>query len=74
MDKEILYRKAIEPCTTHQETCDRHEYRYREMEEALETIYNWADFALQQKTLLSAEGLQKIKDMAAAGLGLKEND
>ena len=41
---------------------------------ALETIYNWISFTLDQKTLLSTEGLQKIKDMAAVGLGLKKKE
>lgn len=43
-------------------------------EKALESIYNWASFSLKHRISLSFSETQKIKDMAAVGLGLKENE
>lgn len=44
-----ISEKRAEKCITHHHACDCREYRYQEMETALQIIHTWASFDMEGK-------------------------
>lgn len=64
----MITKTQVKKCVTHHHACDCREYRYQEMETALQIIHTWGSFDLDGKypmsPTLKAEHVVRLCDKA----------